>query len=87
MTTPKQYRKKPTIVEAVRFTRDNGREIKEWADKYETYIANCGDVLYVEALEGDMKAELGDWIVKDINDTFYPCGPSTFAATHEEVTE
>lgn len=78
----KEYRKKPVVISAVQFT-DNADEIIEWADgaisktEYPT-------VLKIETLEGDVKAHVGDWIIKGVEDEFYPCAPSIFEATYEE---
>ena len=42
-------------------------------------------VLYIRTLEGVMKAEPGDWIIKGIHGEFYPCKPSIFAESYQEV--
>ena len=85
MTTPKQYRKKPVTIEAVRFTEHNGHEIKEWAEKYGTRIVIGDYGLYAVSLEGTMKAEFGDWVIKGINGEFSRCKADIFAATYEEA--
>lgn len=41
----------------------------------------------METLEGDMKANIGDYIIKGVNGEFYPCKPDIFTKTYEEVTE
>lgn len=41
----------------------------------------------IETLEGNMKAKIGDYIIKGVNGEFYPCKPDIFAKTYEEVTE
>lgn len=40
-------------------------------------------VVEARQLTGEMKAELGDWIMKGIAGEFYPCKPDIFAATYE----
>ena len=42
---------------------------------------------YIPTLEGDMKASIGDYIIKGVNGEFYPCKPDIFDKTYEEVTE
>ena len=42
-------------------------------------------VLYIRTLEGVMMAEPGDWIIKGIHGEFYPCKPSIFAESYQEV--
>lgn len=41
--------------------------------------------LIIPTLEGDMKASLGDYIIKGVQGEFYPCKPEIFEATYEEV--
>ena len=58
-------------------------------DKGYLYYGSCyvyfKDI--IPTLEGDMYASLGDYIIKGVNGEFYPCKPSIFAKTYEEVTE
>lgn len=42
-------------------------------------------VLYIRTLEGLMMAEPGDWIIKGIHGEFYPCKPSIFDESYQEV--
>lgn len=42
---------------------------------------------YIPTLEGNMKANIGDYIIKGINGEFYPCKPDIFDKTYEKVTE
>ncbi len=37
----------------------------------------------IETLEGTMKAERGDWIIRGVAGEFYPCKPDIFAATYD----
>ena len=39
----------------------------------------------IETLEGIMKANFGDYIIKGIKGEFYPCKPDIFQATYKEV--
>lgn len=57
---------------------------KKW-DDYESLV--LGDGLDIDTLEGSMKANIGDYIIKGVNGEFYPCKPNIFAKTYEEVTE
>lgn len=43
--------------------------------------------VYIPTLEGNMKANIGDYIIKGINGEFYPCKPDIFDKTYEKVTE
>lgn len=43
--------------------------------------------MMIATLEGIMKADLGDYIIKGVAGEFYPCKPDIFAATYEEVDQ
>ena len=85
-----RFRKKPVEVEDFRWTGD--------PDQVEDPVWICdairaGTVTFVSdppcmriaTLEGDMKASLGDWIIRGVNGEIYPCKPDIFAKTYEEV--
>ncbi len=39
--------------------------------------------MIIHTLEGDMKAEPGDWIITGVNGEQYPCKPDIFEKTYE----
>lgn len=39
----------------------------------------------VHTLEGKMRADIGDWIIRGVAGEFYPCKPAIFDATYEAV--
>lgn len=93
-----KYRKKPVIVEAERFGGLNKKRIEEFMGvplKYElesetAFLAGQGPPIFsliIPTLEGDMKAMLGDWIIKGVKGEFYPCKPDIFESTYELVDE
>lgn len=82
-----QYRKKPVVIEAYCFNqvRDNFRP--DWFQDAvtENKIITFKDHAAIPTLEGLMRADLGDWIIKGVKGEFYPCKPDIFAATYEAV--
>ena len=76
-----QYRKKPVVVEAIQW---NGTHQKELYDFLGGLRFNDGE-LYIQTLEGNMKASIGDFIIKGIQGEFYPCKPDIFEKTYELV--
>lgn len=82
---PKQYRKKPVVIEAMRWMGDNWPEITEWHESSlsNTFISFELDELKIKTLEGVMTADLGDWIIKGVRGEFYPCKDEIFQATYE----
>jgi hypothetical protein len=84
MDSVKQFRKRPVVIEAVQLTKANGPQVWEWANSKPFYGPD-GTVtgLAIYTLEGKMKAEFGDWIIKGVQGEFYPCKPDIFELTYE----
>ena len=40
----------------------------------------------IETLEGDMRADVGDYVIRGVKGEIYPCKPDIFAATYDEET-
>ena len=45
------------------------------------------DTLLIPTLEGEMRADVGDWIIRGIAGEYYPCKPDIFADSYEPVEE
>lgn len=87
-----KFRKKPVVIEARQFTGHNQSEILAWARPGLSKDAlNAAQVMrlpvIIPTLEGEMKADPGDWIIQGVKGEFYPCKPDIFAATYEAVEE
>lgn len=81
-----QYRKKPVVIEAIRYRRYNIHDIWAWAGADIVYgPVEDDDRAYIETLEGRMAAEPGDYIIRGVQGEFYPCKPDIFLATYEKV--
>lgn len=80
-----RYVKKPIAIEAVKWKGFNNDEIKDFAgDSVKIEVIREGDAdngippsvdCSIETLEGVMKANVGDYIIKGVNGEFYPCKP------------
>jgi hypothetical protein len=83
------FRKKPVFVEAIQFTMDtidNVSDIVALSEEADIDINYIGEgLLYIETLEGVMRAEIGDWIIKGVNGEVYPCKPDIFNKTYEYI--
>jgi hypothetical protein len=102
-TTPAKYRKKPVVIEAMRWdgTADGATPIINWIDgQGATANYRCADpdrcsvhggdsphYIAINTLEGTMLASLGDWIIRGVRGEFYPCKPDIFEATYEPVAD
>lgn len=80
-TEAKKYRKKPVVIEAVRFTTVEALK-KIFPD---AKIVEIAGNIYVRTLEWDMKISGGDYIIKGIKGEYYPCKPDIFEETYERV--
>lgn len=85
-----KFRKKPVVVEAVQFLpyRKSYDEIARLAVNgiRTVQILERDDglpQLFIDTLEGQMEAKIGDWIIKGISGEIYPCKPDIFYATYE----
>lgn len=90
-----KFRKKPVVIDAVRI--EKGMEIPEWLKD----AIECGEVaLYgtkrnlrdqphaqVVTLEGTMRGDAGDWIIRGVAGEFYPCRNDIFEATYDAVED
>ena len=81
-----KYRKKPVVIEAVRWLGNNHAEICEFfGDDFEPLEIRGNEGVYITTLEGVLRASVGDYIIKGVNGEFYPCKPDIFAKTYEPV--
>ena len=98
-TIIRQYRKKPVIVEAVQLDNINVPSVVRWIGEDKAKMELESDEAWklgkappifsvtICTLEGNMKALLGDYVIRGVNGEFYPCKPDIFAKTYEEVDE
>lgn len=90
-----KYRKKPVVVEAVRWTGKNREEIRTFCSRDAFFTPARQDTegrttkwsLLIDNHEGIIHAETGDYIIKGVNGEFYPCKPDIFEKTYERVDE
>ncbi|MCG7598878.1 PGDYG domain-containing protein [Halomonas sp. McH1-25] len=90
-----RYRKKPVVIEAVRFVQ--GMDVTEprWlgdAISENVVITHGlgkfarGEVYAtIKTLEGDHRCNEGDYIIRGVKGELYPCKPDIFEATYEPV--
>lgn len=83
----KKYRKKPVVIEAVQIHTTNISLVEEWCGGQikGTQLPLPERVIDIQTLEGEMRAEMYDWIIKGVEGEFYPCKPGIFDKTYEEV--
>lgn len=97
---PKKYRKLPVEIEAVQLLWKNWSLMCDFLIDIisvdnpgrRSYSLDASDgeegpfiEITIPTLGGDMIAQHGNWIIKDIKGEFYPCKDEIFKATYEEV--
>jgi hypothetical protein len=89
MRDVRKFRKKPVVVEAIRYEpHGNCAAVAEFigAGTRICEATGASDVSWlIETLEGRMEARPGDWIIKGVKGEFYPCKPDIFEATYEPL--
>ncbi len=83
----KKFRKKPVVVEAIRWDGNNIVAVTEFMQPAAPVYLNRDDIVGIQTLEGVMVARIGDWLIKGIAGELYPCKPDIFEATYERVEE
>ena len=92
-----KYRKKPVVIEAIRWTGKNWKELLKfipavgnmWWLKNGSVggLSEMKQPVILKTLEGNMQANIGDWIIKGVKGEFYPCKPDIFKSTYEKVKD
>ncbi len=85
-----KFRKKPVVIEAMQVaSADKDHRLcgpclaAKWIQAHGG-LAHCdGTDLYINTLEGQMRGDVGDWIIRGVKGEFYPCKPDIFEATYE----
>lgn len=81
-----RFRKKPVEIEAVQY--DGTFPLDFLTDTAQVRATGPdSDAMVIQTLEGEMTAQIGDWIIKGVAGEFYPCKPDIFDATYEPVAQ
>lgn len=89
-----KYVKRPVEIEAIQFnSEDDFEKIDKWMKdnggeaSLVRHKQHKGSRITIPTLEGVMNANLGDWIIKGVNNEFYPCKPDIFKKTYIKAEE
>lgn len=87
-----RYRKKPVEIEAQLWDGSfkSAGEIVDWIGVWggsavHTDFTTVNPQISIKTLEGWIYASPGDYVIKGVQDEFYPCKPDIFEATYESV--
>lgn len=84
-----KFRKKPVEIEAYCYNQQEGNYRPDWFQDAVTAnaIFTHPDHAIIPTLEGVMRADLGDWIIRGVKGELYPCKPDIFEATYDVVDD
>jgi hypothetical protein len=86
-----KYRKKPVVVEALRFLgTSNYEEISNFVGKTlvsTTYLGDKITDITIKTLEGYLNCYVGYWVVKGVDGEFYSVRSDVFNQTYDECEE
>lgn len=77
------FRKKPMVIEAYIWTPESEETVTQWLTRCGCLFRQEGVYIFIETLEGAMRADSGDYIIRGVKGEFYPCKPDIFEATYD----
>jgi len=84
-----KFRKKPVVIDAEQFDGTEESIVKILAmvrgQANAAAIRAEQDCLFIPTMEGTMRADKGDWIIRGVQAEIYPCKPDIFEATYEKA--
>ena len=80
-----RFRKKPVVIEAIQWDGNLStvEKLMEGSTCESVEQDLCDPALVIVTLEGKMRAEVGDWIIRGVKGELYPCKPDIFAQTYK----
>lgn len=86
-----KYRKKPVVIEALQLIDDlrSHTQVANWinANGGNAEVPFAEPCVYIVTLEGRMRADIGDYVIRGVQGEFYPCKSDIFEATYERVAD
>ena len=87
------YKKLPVVIEAIQWLGWNWNAVCDFLPVPDVAVGDVDNLvmrdddsrmpIIIHTLEGDMRAELNDWIIRGVKGEYYPCKPDIFAMTYE----
>jgi hypothetical protein len=91
-----KFKKKPVVIDAVEYAGNGNlhhryaHRVPEWLfaalEKGDAFGGPGGSLL-INTLEGQHRADAGDWIIRGIKGELYPCKPDIFASTYDAADD
>lgn len=99
--SPRHFTKKPVSISAMRYTESFPSNLITWinvqggqcewrcrevtGDDTKLCLPDAGHDLIIHTLEGEMLVGEGDWVIRGVQNEFYPCKDDIFRATYDGV--
>lgn len=82
-----RYKKRPVVIEAVQY--DGNFRCLDIFSIHEVGKFKLGNdkTIIIPTLEGDMTANVGDYIIRGTHGEYYPCKAEIFEANYEKVED
>lgn len=84
---PARYRKRPVVIDAMLVTPKSRAAAIAWAREHGAQVQPHMKGMLVHTLEGSMLAPFGHYLIRGVENEFYPCHPSIFDATYEPAPD
>lgn len=81
----KTYTKQKLSIQAFQYTGINGDLPEEFRSNPQALIESNG--LSIQTLEGVMRVNIGDWVIRGIKGEYYPCKPDIFDKSYEATQD
>ena len=81
----KTYTKQKLSIQAFQYTGINGDLPEEFRSNPQALIESNG--LSIQTLEGVMRVNVGDWVIRGIRGEYYPCKPDIFDRSYEATQD
>ena len=82
-----RWRRKPVEVDAYCHLKTTPPDWLAEAKKADRVVFRSDNTMAITTLEGTMRADVGDWIIRGVKGELYPCKPDIFAASYEPVDD
>ena len=81
----KTYTKQKLSIQAFQYTGINGDLPEEFRSNPQALIESNG--LSIQTLEGVMRVNIGDWVIRGIKGEYYPCKPDIFDKSYKATQD
>ena len=81
--TIQKAKKIPVEIEYIQYSGENKEEICNWSNGkvHQAYDDNFHTIFGVDTLNGFLHVNINDYIIKDVENEFYPIKPNIFNKT------